>query len=237
MKVLESNTGKAIVELEYLGEEYPDKISVYIKSENINRTFYKRTCKICKRIFYHKDKVGGVICCPRFPNSKSNCAYCGVEILVRYKRYNDSENKIFYCSKEHQYLAKRKHKKCESCGKELQGKQRKYCSCKCSNKQKKDYIQDWLLGKERGAMRNGQLKQGIRDYLLEKAEYKCSRCGWGIPNPILGKPILTISHIDGNPSNHSLDNLEVLCYNCHTLTETFGALNKGRGRSSVGVKR
>lgn len=57
------------------------------------------------------------------------------------------------------------------------------------------------------------------------------------PNPITGKPILTISHIDGNPSNHSPNNLEILCFNCHTLTDSFGSLNKGKGRQSQGIKR
>ena len=36
---------------------------------------------------------------------------------------------------------------------------------------------------------------------------------------------------------NSIDNLEVLCYNCHTLTETFGSLNaKSAGRRGSGPR-
>lgn len=48
---------------------------------------------------------------------------------------------------------------------------------------------------------------------------KCENCGieeW------LGKPInLEVHHIDGDRSNNSLDNLQLLCPNCHSYTENF----------------
>lgn len=73
-----------------------------------------------------------------------------------------------------------------------------------------------------------------RSYLLDRSGNACSKCGWSIPNPVIGKPILTIEHKDGNWLNNHFDNLEVLCYNCHTLTETFGSLNKGNSTFSRG---
>lgn len=49
--------------------------------------------------------------------------------------------------------------------------------------------------------------------------YKCESCGITEYN---GKPIsLEINHIDGNNGNHSLNNLEVLCPNCHSQTDTY----------------
>lgn len=71
------------------------------------------------------------------------------------------------------------------------------------------------------------LKVWARNHLLELANYSCSKCKWNTPNPVIGKPILTVNHIDGNWKNNEFGNLEVLCYNCHTLTPTFGALNVG----------
>lgn len=58
-------------------------------------------------------------------------------------------------------------------------------------------------------------------------EYKCVVCGndgtW------LGNPItLQLNHINGNRHDHSLENLEFLCPNCHTQTETWGGRNKLR---------
>ncbi len=50
-------------------------------------------------------------------------------------------------------------------------------------------------------------------------ERKCECCGkdiWeGFPMP------LQLHHIDGNTKNNNLDNLQVLCYNCHAITSNF----------------
>jgi hypothetical protein len=41
------------------------------------------------------------------------------------------------------------------------------------------------------------------------------------------KPIsFELHHIDGNRHNHLLDNLKLLCPNCHSQTDTFRAKNK-----------
>lgn len=60
---------------------------------------------------------------------------------------------------------------------------------------------------------------------------KCSRCGlteW------LDSPIpLELDHIDGNHSNNQLDNLRLLCPNCHALTPTHAGKNKGRSCSTI----
>lgn len=238
MKILSSNSQSTMVQLEYFGEEYPERLLVFVECENMNRKFYKRTCKKCGGIFYNKSRTNPVDCCKRYPSETTNCHYCGKVLKILYKRFRTSKNKIFYCSRKCQSEDKRKIRDCVNCGKELTGKQRKYCSHKCSHEHRKmPFIREWIAGNEKGANTNGQLTSRIRNYLMKEAGYKCSKCGWGIPNPITGKPILTISHIDGNPSNHTIDNLEVLCYNCHTLTETFGSLNMGKGRGSVGVAR
>ena len=55
-------------------------------------------------------------------------------------------------------------------------------------------------------------------------EAKCECCGlteW------LNQPItLELHHKDGNHSNNELDNLELLCPNCHSYTENW----RGRGK-------
>lgn len=37
---------------------------------------------------------------------------------------------------------------------------------------------------------------------------------------------LELDHIDGNPTNHRIKNLRILCPNCHSQTDTFRARNK-----------
>lgn len=55
-------------------------------------------------------------------------------------------------------------------------------------------------------------------------EHKCSSCDL---NTWKDRPIpLELDHIDGNHSNNNLDNLRLLCPNCHSLTDTFRGKNK-----------
>lgn len=64
----------------------------------------------------------------------------------------------------------------------------------------------------------------LREKLLE---YKCSHCGiseWQ------GKPLsLQIHHKDGDHSNNELSNLEFICPNCHSQTDTFSGKKNSKG--------
>ena len=110
----------------------------------------------------------------------------------------------------------------------------KYCCCQCNSDHKqKLFVDGWLKGEMKGGS-GFQLSNYARNYLLEKACKKCSLCGWAEVNPHTGKIPLHIDHIDGDPFNHCVENLRVLCPNCHSLTETFGSKNRGKGRYSRG---
>lgn len=76
----------------------------------------------------------------------------------------------------------------------------------------------------------------LRKYIIEKFNNKCSLCGWSEINKSTGKVPVQIDHIDGNYKNNSEENLRLLCPNCHSLTPTYGALNKGRGREKRKLK-
>ncbi len=70
----------------------------------------------------------------------------------------------------------------------------------------------------------------LKRYFVERFGPKCMGCGWDRIHPITGICPLQIHHKDGNASNNDLNNLTMICANCHVLTETFGALNMGKGR-------
>jgi len=56
--------------------------------------------------------------------------------------------------------------------------------------------------------------------------YKCSNCHL---SQWLDQPIpLELEHIDGNHNNNSLDNLTLLCPNCHAMTSTYRGKNIGK---------
>ena len=60
-------------------------------------------------------------------------------------------------------------------------------------------------------------------------EYKCECCGITEWN---NKPIsLQLEHVDGNHFNNALDNLKVLCPNCHSQTDTFAGRNVDHSES------
>lgn len=71
---------------------------------------------------------------------------------------------------------------------------------------------------------NQPLKGGVLlSELLKIRPYKCECCGLSEWNKL---PItLQAHHIDGDRTNNVLDNLSLLCPNCHSQTDNFGSKN------------
>ena len=70
----------------------------------------------------------------------------------------------------------------------------------------------------------------LKDRLIEEG-YKKHQCENCLKTVWLGQPIpLQLHHKDGNHNNNYIDNLQLLCPNCHTLTDTFaGKKLRGTG--------
>lgn len=123
---------------------------------------------------------------------------------------------------------------CLNCGKEIEHdrhSKNKFCSATCQQSyQHKKYIERWKNGEEDGLKGEYGISKHIRSYLLEKNNYKCEKCGWGETNVFTGTIPLEIHHIDGDYTNNKEGNLQVLCPNCHSLTETHKSHNK-KGRT------
>jgi hypothetical protein len=120
---------------------------------------------------------------------------------------------------------------CINCSKDLTSrKQIKYCSNICQQEYEyKLYIESWKKGNENGLSGTG-ISGYIRKYLFRKHKDKCSICGWSEKNIRTDLIPLEVEHIDGDFRNNKEENLTLLCPNCHSLTATYGNLNKGKGR-------
>lgn len=57
-------------------------------------------------------------------------------------------------------------------------------------------------------------------------EDKCERCGWSEKRPGDLYSPCELHHIDGNSRNHLLENLIILCPNCHSLTDNYRSKNR-----------
>ena len=68
-------------------------------------------------------------------------------------------------------------------------------------------------------LKNRMLKAGL-------IENVCSICG--VTDWLGQKLNMELDHIDGNRSNHKMENLRMLCPNCHSQTETYRSKNNNR---------
>jgi DNA polymerase sigma len=116
---------------------------------------------------------------------------------------------------------------CKQCNTELtKNTQTFFCSSDCSEEhsRQKQYIK--IEAGENVGIRP------LKRYIILKRGNKCEDCGWDKVNSVTGNCPIELEHIDGNSENNSIDNLKLLCPNCHSLTSTYKNLNKGKGRHS-----
>ncbi len=133
---------------------------------------------------------------------------------IKYKNFKGQSCEVTYCLNCNKLLPNNAKKG-----------DRKYCDQKCQQeKRKKERIS--LIEKGLGKFDSKTYKK----FLIEKHGEKCMKCGWNERNPFSGKIPIELEHKDGNSENNKLDNLELLCPNCHSLTPTYRALNTGNGR-------
>jgi hypothetical protein len=79
--------------------------------------------------------------------------------------------------------------------------------------------QAWNKGQQLKDWSKYKQTKHFRKHLLKERDFKCESCNRKTWNK---KQIpLEIHHVDGDRTNNKLDNLKVLCCNCHATTETW----------------
>jgi len=165
----------------------------------------------------------------------SICLNCGSPIMDYEKRHNKFCNiscSAIFNNKKWKDVPKTKRKErgrkcphpCMFCGKTTRNP--KFCCFKCSS--------DFLSHKADKKIENGIIvsSRKLRNYLMNKFDNKCSKCGWGEKNPVSNTVCLDLHHIDGNHKNNVLSNVELLCPNCHSLTRTYKMVGNRSGEST-----
>jgi hypothetical protein len=137
-------------------------------------------------------------------NPNTNCTICKKAIYRRPSQIKATKGKI-YCSLTCNGISCRKEKPCLICGKIiLAGLNKKTCSRSCANKSREGIR--YKIGRPRD---KAELFRNLKLKLLKKKGKKCGRCTYN------KYEILQVHHKDRNRKNNKLDNLELICPNCH----------------------
>lgn len=161
------------------------------------------------------------------------CRACGKPISYR-KKVLRNQFCNHSCVARYVNRSKVQHslRKCLGCNDVVRYK--KYCGHPCLMAHKESLlIANVDSGKASGLTgKTNQMAGSLRRAIIKRANNRCSTCGWAEIHPVTGLVPLHVHHEDGNYKNNVSSNLRVLCPNCHSLTPTFGALNKtGRRRN------
>lgn len=138
----------------------------------------------------------------RTPNI--NCAICGKQVYRRPCEIEKSKGKLF-CSVACYGVSCRKEIPCIVCGKLILASFHKKTCCRgCSNKHRAGI--KYKIGSPKDKVKS---QQALKIRLLRSRGKNCERCGYD------KHEILQVHHKNRNRNDNNMDNLELICPNCH----------------------
>lgn len=205
MKWTENEINKAI-DLIREGKSYKEISKIINRSESSIRT----------QAFKHGEKSSLY----KKKSTEYNCLCCDKIISDKWGRGRRFCSQS--CNAKYNNKLRTERKYCLNCSKEVKNK---YCNIDCQSQYEKKIIFEKIKNGDT-SLYEGNYKK----YLIYEFGNKCMNCGWCEVHQKTGRVPIQLEHIDGNSENNKLDNLKLLCPNCHSLTPTYGSLNKGNGR-------
>jgi hypothetical protein len=190
---------------------------ILVPCKNLTRNTRLMECPVCKK-----------------ENTVKYCLNCGKKLKKGQKKFCSQSCSATFNNKGRKIkkdkVSLNEDRYCLNCGKILTNRhQKKFCSSSCqADFYYKERIKKWKENPE-SEKRETKIPY-IKHYLEEKFNHKCQLCGWDKVHPITGKVPLEVHHINGIASDNREENLQLLCPNCHSLTETYRGLNSGSGR-------
>jgi hypothetical protein len=137
-------------------------------------------------------------------NPNTACIICKKAIYKRPSVIDANKGRVF-CSSYCYSVSCRKEKPCVICGKMLlAGFHKKTCSRGCANTLRSGI--KYNIGRPRDKVVS---QQALKVRLSLERGKNCEKCGYD------KYEILQVHHKDRNRNNNELENLELLCPNCH----------------------
>ena len=137
-------------------------------------------------------------------NPNTSCVICRKLIYKRPVEIKRNKGRVF-CSMACYGISCRKEKPCVICGKPiLASANKKTCSRSCANKHRVGI--KYLQNRPRDKVKS---QRSLKIRLLNSRGKVCERCGYD------KYEILQVHHKDRDRNNSDLENLQLLCPNCH----------------------
>lgn len=216
-------------------------------------------CEYCEETFEFKRSLGGHVAAKHV---NETCSFCGenfssANISEHERACDDNPKNVSECGrsgcheavKNGTYCSKscaakvnnQKHPKrapeggiCDYCGDKKPSRNRRFCSNACQrsyfrskrlNEIAETGVADFDVSEETNRL-------WMKRYLIREHGEECMKCGWSETNPHTGNIPIELHHKGGDHRNHSVNNCELLCPNCHSLTESYKGANLGSGRKN-----
>lgn len=179
-----------------------------------------KKCKKCKKIIPYEKRMNDYCNSSCFA-SMNNIGIC------RNKNYYDKLRKPKPIKKG---VRKKVIKICKLCGKENLCRETSdgFCNYNHARLYKTKHMID-------SGEANHSNKHSVRSYLIYLHNGKCEQCN---NNEWFGcKLSLEMHHIDGDVDNMKLENLKLLCPNCHSITDNYKSKNKHKNSNRKMYKK